>query len=115
MPRLPSLLAAALLALPALLSAQEEEEIREREEAITPTPEALDTVAMPQALKARSIGPAVMGGRVADIALDPQNPYVFYVGLGTGGLMKTSDNGGTFQGMFEQQPVASIGAVAVAP
>jgi photosystem II stability/assembly factor-like uncharacterized protein len=66
-------------------------------------------------LKPRSIGPAVMGGRVSDIALDPDNPYVFYVALGTGGLMKTSDNGGTFDGVFEHEPVASIGAVAVAP
>src|SRR5438309_7974502 len=32
-------------------------------------------------LKARAIGPAVMGGRVSDIALDPRNPFVFYVGL----------------------------------
>ncbi len=67
------------------------------------------------ALKPRSIGPAVMGGRVSDIALDPENPFVFYVGLGTGGLMKTTDNGGTFDAIFEQQPTASIGAVAVAP
>jgi photosystem II stability/assembly factor-like uncharacterized protein len=66
-------------------------------------------------LKPRSIGPAIMGGRVSDIALDPVDPFTFYVGLATGGLMKTSDNGGTFQGVFDDQPVASIGAVAVAP
>ncbi len=56
-----------------------------------------------------------MGGRVSDIALDPENPFVFYVGLGTGGLMKTTDNGGTFDAVFEHEPTASIGAVAVAP
>lgn len=66
-------------------------------------------------LKARSIGPAIMGGRVADVALDPNNPFSFYVALGTGGVMKTSDNGGTFEGVFEKEAVASIGAVAVAP
>ncbi|MGH9888540.1 MAG: WD40/YVTN/BNR-like repeat-containing protein, partial [bacterium] len=66
-------------------------------------------------LKPRSIGPAVMGGRVSDIAYDPQDPFTFYVGLATGGLMKTTDNGGTFSGVFEDQAVASIGAVAVAP
>jgi hypothetical protein len=37
-------------------------------------------------LKARSIGPAVMGGRVSDIAIDPRNPFVFYVALGHGGV-----------------------------
>ncbi len=65
--------------------------------------------------KARSIGPAVMGGRVSDIALDPRNPAVFYVGLGTGGLFKTGNNGVTFDPIFDKQPVLSIGAVAVAP
>src|SRR5215218_10165072 len=38
--------------------------------------------------KARGIGPAVMGGRVSDIAIDPRNPFVFYVGLGHGGVFK---------------------------
>src|ERR1700730_17110184 len=68
-----------------------------------------------QAMKARPIGPAVMGGRVSDIAFDPDNPYVFYLGFATGGVAKTSNNGGTFTGIFEKESVASIGAVAVAP
>jgi photosystem II stability/assembly factor-like uncharacterized protein len=66
-------------------------------------------------LKARSIGPAVMSGRVSDIALDPQDPYTFYVALGTGGLMKTSTDGATFDAVFEKEAVAAVGAVAVAP
>jgi photosystem II stability/assembly factor-like uncharacterized protein len=66
-------------------------------------------------LKARSIGPAVMGGRVSDIALDPHNPFVFYVGLAHGGVFKTEDNGVSFEPTFDKQPVLSIGAVAVAP
>ncbi len=66
-------------------------------------------------LKARWIGPAVMGGRVSDIAIDPRNPFVFYVALGHGGIFKTNDNGVTFQPIFDKQPVLSIGAIAVAP
>lgn len=66
-------------------------------------------------LKARSIGPAEMGGRVSDIAYDPSDPATFYVALGTGGLMKTESGGATFDGIFEKEGVASIGAVAVAP
>src|SRR5438477_11271115 len=66
-------------------------------------------------LKARSIGPAVMGGRVSDIAIDPRNPFVFYVGLGHGGVFKTNDNGVTFQSIFDKQPMLSIGALAIAP
>jgi len=65
-------------------------------------------------LKARAIGPALMGGRVSDIAIDPRNPAVFYVGLATGGLFKTGNGGVTFDAMFDKQPVLSIGAVAVA-
>src|SRR5688572_8473272 len=81
----------------------------------TPTPAPMLDPVLLKAVKARSIGPAVMGGRVPDIALDPQDPFTFYVALGTGGLMKTSDNGGSFEGVFEDQPVAAVGAVAVAP
>jgi photosystem II stability/assembly factor-like uncharacterized protein len=78
-----------------------------------PAASPVDALAL-KAMKARSIGPAVMGGRVADIALDPKDPYTFYVALGTGGLMKTGDNGATFQGVFEKEAVAAVGAVAVA-
>lgn len=78
-------------------------------------PASLDTLVIPQSYKARSIGPAVMGGRVADIALDPTDPWTYYVGLGTGGIMKTTDNGQTFRAVFERESVAAIGAVAVAP
>src|SRR5438094_2019211 len=66
-------------------------------------------------LKARAIGPAVMGGRISDIAIDPRNPFVFYVGLGHGGVFKTSDNGVSFDPIFDKQPALSIGAIAIAP
>ena len=66
-------------------------------------------------LKARAIGPAVMGGRVSDIALDPRNPFVFYVGLGHGGVFKTGDNGVSFDPIFDKQPMLSIGAIGIAP
>src|SRR5437588_9889311 len=66
-------------------------------------------------LKARSVGPAVMGGRVSDIAIDSRNPFVFYVALGHGGIFKTNDNGVTFQPIFDKQPMVSIGAIAVTP
>ncbi|MDB4949965.1 MAG: hypothetical protein JWM27_2614 [Gemmatimonadetes bacterium] len=105
---------AALVAVPALLAGQGEPGTPART-APAPSGPVLDTTVFAPALKARSIGPAIMGGRVADIAMDPVDPYTFYVALGTGGLMKTSDNGGTFSGVFDHQSVASVGAVAVAP
>src|SRR5947209_9109833 len=66
-------------------------------------------------LKARSIGPAVMGGRVSDIAIDPRNPFIFYVALGHGGIFKSGDSGITFDPIFDKQPVLSTGAIAIAP
>ncbi len=66
-------------------------------------------------LKARSIGPAVMGGRVSDIAIDPRNPFVFYVGLGHGGIFKSGDAGVSFDPIFDKQSDLSIGAIAIAP
>ncbi|MEY2482989.1 MAG: hypothetical protein QOK24_1517 [Verrucomicrobiota bacterium] len=78
-----------------------------------PTPQLSDIFF--KNLKVRGIGPAVMGGRVSDIALDPRNPALFYVGLATGGLFKTGDNGVSFDPIFDKEGVQSIGAVAVAP
>jgi photosystem II stability/assembly factor-like uncharacterized protein len=66
-------------------------------------------------LKVRWIGPAVMSGRIPAIALDPHNPYVFYVGLAHGGIFETNDNGITFNPIFDKEPDLSIGAIAVAP
>ncbi|MFZ4621964.1 MAG: VPS10 domain-containing protein, partial [Bacteroidota bacterium] len=66
-------------------------------------------------MKARSIGPAIMGGRVSDIAFDPKDIATFYVALGTGGVMKSDDNGASFSAIFEKEEVAAVGAVAVSP
>ncbi|HRF58750.1 MAG TPA: hypothetical protein PLH94_02415 [Fimbriimonadaceae bacterium] len=62
----------------------------------------------------RSIGPAVMSGRVATIAFQPGRPKTFYVGYATGGLWKTENLGVTFRPIFDDQMTSSIGAVAVA-
>src|SRR6266404_1005318 len=86
--------------------------------AATPSPSATTpqfTDVLFKNLKARAIGPAVMGGRISDIAIDPSNPFVFYVGLAHGGVFKTGDNGVSFDPIFDKQPVLSIGAIAIAP
>lgn len=62
----------------------------------------------------RSVGPANMGGRVADLAIAPGNPKTFFVAFATGGLFKTTNNGTTFSPVFDDQATASIGSVAVA-
>lgn len=64
-------------------------------------------------MKARSIGPASMSGRIADIVAVESNPDIFYVGVSTGGVWKTVNAGVTFEPIFDDQPVAAIGAIAV--
>ncbi len=63
----------------------------------------------------RSIGPAVMGGRVDDIAVDESNPSTFYVGYATGGIWKTVNNGITWTPIFDEYPVSSVGDIELAP
>lgn len=66
-----------------------------------------------KALVWRSVGPANMGGRVSDVAVVGKRPATFYVGLGTGGVFKTTNQGTTWSAVFEKEAVASVGAVAV--
>ncbi|HSB29625.1 MAG TPA: hypothetical protein VLE19_17290, partial [Pyrinomonadaceae bacterium] len=63
----------------------------------------------------RGIGPASMGGRVDDIAAVESNPYIIYIGFATGGVWKSTNNGTTFQPIFETYSTASIGDIAIAP
>ncbi|MEA2562087.1 MAG: hypothetical protein QOH06_3591 [Acidobacteriota bacterium] len=66
-------------------------------------------------LKARSIGPAAMSGRIASIESSAANPGIIYVGTATGGVWKSVNGGLTWTPIFDDQPVASIGAVAIDP
>ncbi|MEE9575941.1 MAG: hypothetical protein V3W35_00915, partial [Gemmatimonadota bacterium] len=66
-------------------------------------------------MKARSIGPAGMSGRVADVVAAPSNPKIVYVGAATGGVWKSTNGGLSFEPVFDDQPVAAIGALAVHP
>jgi photosystem II stability/assembly factor-like uncharacterized protein len=66
-------------------------------------------------LEWRSIGPVNMSGRVADVEGIPGNPNVLYVGAASGGVWKTVDGGLTFEPIFDDQPIASIGDLALAP
>src|SRR4029453_10656033 len=103
-----------LVGIPALLATSvQAQSTSSRAAEKRPAPGLIEAANL-KAQKARSIGPAVMGGRVSDIALDPENPAVFYIGFATGGVAGTTNGGATFRGIFDDQKVASIGAVAVA-
>ncbi len=67
------------------------------------------------ALEWREIGPTIMGGRIADLAVVESDPSIFYVGTATGGVWKTINHGTSFEPIFDDQPTHSIGDVTVAP
>jgi photosystem II stability/assembly factor-like uncharacterized protein len=60
-----------------------------------------------------NIGPTVMSGRVADVAVNPNNTTEFYVGYASGGLWYTDNNGTTFTPVLDNSPTQNIGDIAV--
>ncbi|MFZ8198358.1 VPS10 domain-containing protein [Alteromonas portus] len=68
-----------------------------------------------KAMELRNIGPAYMSGRIADIAIDQNNPSTWYTAVGSGGVWKTTNAGTTWKPIFDDQPVYSIGDVTIAP
>jgi photosystem II stability/assembly factor-like uncharacterized protein len=61
----------------------------------------------------RSVGPTIMSGRVVDIEANPEDPTIFYVAYASGGLFKTSNNGITFNPIFDNEESIEIGDIAV--
>lgn len=66
-------------------------------------------------LEMRSIGPAMMSGRIADIAINPEDPSTWYVGVGSGGIWKTENGGTTWSTIFDDQDSYSIGCITLDP
>lgn len=64
-------------------------------------------------MKARAIGPAAVGGRIAAIDVLHSDPNTMVVGVATGGVWLTHNGGLTWNATFDEEPVASIGAVAI--
>ncbi len=63
----------------------------------------------------RSIGPVNMAGRTIDVEGVPSNPKVLYVAGATGGIWKTINAGTTWIPLWNQEPIASMGDLAIAP
>src|SRR5262245_6520809 len=75
------------------------------------TANQLITEALFKTLQFRALGPAIMGGRIDDFAVAANNPQLIFVATASGGLWKTSNNGTTWEPLFDHQPVSSIGDV----
>lgn len=61
----------------------------------------------------RSVGPTVFGGRIVDVAVNPERPSHFYVAYASGGVWVTKNNGASFDPIFDDQLIINIGALAV--
>ncbi len=79
-----------------------------------------DTVPHPLAravrgLRLRSIGPALISGRISDLAVHPKDKKIWYVAAASGGLWKTTNAGTTFTPLFDSEGSYSIGVVVIDP
>jgi len=94
----PSLLIAVFLATVARVQAQ-------------PSTEDLSL----DAFKFRNVGPAFLSGRIADIAVHPEDPNIWYVAVGSGGVWKTVNAGTTWEPLFDDQKSYSTGCITIDP
>ncbi|MGD2215709.1 MAG: hypothetical protein PVJ64_03090 [Gemmatimonadales bacterium] len=75
----------------------------------------LDRTSLFKGLEWRDVGPVIQGGRLVDIEGVPGEPYTFYVAYASGGVWKTTNNGVSFDPLFDDQPSIIIGDMALDP
>lgn len=95
-----------LLALPALAQKKEKTEDEKKD----PINSGLVS-----GLSWRNIGPALTAGRIADMAVNPDNSSEYYLAVASGGVWKTTNRGTTFNPIFDGQGSYSIGCVTIDP
>ncbi len=66
-------------------------------------------------LELRNIGPALMSGRIADLAIHPDDYSTWYVAVGSGNVWKTKNAGTTWEPIFDDKGSYSIGTVTIDP
>src|SRR5438874_3182532 len=76
-------------------------------------PQSPQQASTPEPLQFRYMGPAP-AGRIASVAGVPGDVNTYYIGSASGGVWKSTDGGASFVPIFDDQPVAAIGAIAVA-
>ena len=75
---------------------------------------AVEEISYP-ALNFRNVGPALTAGRIADLAVNPNNPFEYYLAVASGGVWKTDNAGTTFKPIFDNYGSYSIGCVTIDP
>src|SRR5438128_7120867 len=66
-------------------------------------------------LELRPIGPAMISGRIVDLAVDPTDKRVWYLATASGGVWKTTNAGTTFDPIFDGEASFSTGCVTIDP
>ena len=66
-------------------------------------------------LPLRSIGPALMGGRISDVAVHPRDRHTWYVAVGSGGVWKTLDGGLSWTPLIDGIGTQTVGSLHVEP
>ena len=66
-------------------------------------------------LNLRNIGPAFTGGRISDIAIDPNDENTWFIAVASGGVWRTENSGTTWKPVFDEQVSYSIGCVTIDP
>ena len=74
-----------------------------------------DSSSIYNGLKFRSIGPALMSGRISDIIIHPNNENIWYVTAGSGGVWRTENAGTTWKSVFDSEGTFSIGCITMDP
>ena len=64
-------------------------------------------------MKARSIGPAGMSGRITAVDVVNNQPEIIYAGAASGGIWKSESGGLEWEPIFDKQPIQSIGAITI--
>lgn len=66
-------------------------------------------------LKWRSVGPSLTSGRISDVAVNPNNPFEYYVAASAGGVWKTVNSGIEYKPIFDNEGSYSIGCITIDP
>jgi photosystem II stability/assembly factor-like uncharacterized protein len=76
--------------------------------------QALDTLNL-NGLSWRNVGPSLTSGRISDFAVNPDNPFEYYVATSSGGVWKTVNSGVDYAPIFDKQGSYSIGCITLDP
>ena len=106
MKKIPAVAIVAVLSVSTIVAGEDENEQEEKTKL---------TASTFSGLKLRSVGPALMSGRVSDIAIDREKPNTWYVCAGSGNVWKTTNAGTTWTPIFDGYDSYSIGCVAIDP